>query len=270
MPVWGEKMKKYIQLFRFEFKGMLRDPITLLLLVFPALLLLLSCFVLPRVLRALPPMEALAAQGVTLLMIMTVASFGGIMAGAMATFMLLDHKDEHTLHTIAATPLGLPGYLLFKMGYVFLAAAASVFLVLYGTKLLAADAYTLMGKRLLDRLSLLHITGFSLVSALSAPLLALLLGALAKNKVEGFAWIKGSGMLAFIPLLLLLPAFSGVNQYFLGVFPNFWASKALAVQLLAEADPANLPFALYLLIGALFSALAIAGAWQLFFKKVQY
>ena len=101
-------------------------------------------------------------------------------------------------------------------------------------------------------------------------LLALLLGALAKNKVEGFAWIKGFGMLAFIPLLLLLPAFSGAKQYFLGVFPNFWASKALAVRLLAEADPANLPFALYLIIGALFSALAIAGAWRLFFKKVQY
>ncbi len=268
--MWGKKMSKYIRLFRFEFKGILRDPITMLLLAFPVLLLFLSCFVLPRVLQALPPMEALTAQGVTLLMIMMVAAFGGIMAGAMATFMLLDHKDEHTLHTIAATPLGLPGYLLFKMGYVFLSAAVSVFLVLTGTKLLAADAYTLLGMRLLDRLNMGHIIFFSLVSALNAPMLALLLGALAKNKVEGFAWIKGSGLLAFIPLLLLLPAFSGAKQYFLGIFPNFWASKALAIKLLADRDPANLGFTLYLSIGALYSALAIAGAWRLFLKKQQY
>ena len=263
-------MNKYLRLLRFELKGLTRDPITLLLLAFPALLLALSCYALPLVLRTLPPMEALAAQAVTLLMIMMVASFGGIMAGAMATFTLLDHKDEHTLHTIAATPLGLPGYLLFKMAYVYLSAAMSVFLVLFGTKLLAADAYTLMGIRLLDRLSAGDIIAFSLVSALTAPLLALLLGALSKNKVEGFAWIKGSGMLAFIPLLLLLPAFNGAKQYFLGIFPNFWASKGLTNLLLAQRHPADLSFALYLFIGAALSLLVTAGALRLFLSKVQY
>ena len=263
-------MKKYYRLFGFEFKGILRDPISLLLLAFPALLLFLSCFVIPRVLRTLPPMEALTAQGVTLLMIMTIASFSGVLAGAMATFMLLDHKDEHTLHTIAATPLGLPGYLMFKMVYIFIAAAVSVFVVLSGNILLDADSYTLLGMRLLERISMGHIIAFSLVSALTAPMIALTLGALAKNKVEGFAWIKGSGLLAFIPLLLLLPAFGGAKQYFLGVFPNFWASKALAVKLLADQDPLNLSFTLYILIGALYSVLAIAGSFRLFLRKQQY
>ncbi|HSK68694.1 MAG TPA: hypothetical protein VLA21_05480, partial [Candidatus Limnocylindria bacterium] len=98
-------MNKYVGLLRFEAKGLLRDPITVLLLAFPALLLVLSSYVLPLVLRSLPPMEAMSAQGVTLVMLISVASFGGVMAGAMATFVLLDHKDEHTLHTIAATPL---------------------------------------------------------------------------------------------------------------------------------------------------------------------
>lgn len=58
-------MNKYLRLLRFELKGLTRDPITLLLLAFPALLLALSCYALPLVLRTLPPMEALAAQGVT-------------------------------------------------------------------------------------------------------------------------------------------------------------------------------------------------------------
>ena len=213
-------MKKYARLLRFELKGMTRDPITLLLLAFPALLLALSCYALPLVLRTLPPMEALTAQGVTLLMIMMVASFGSIMAGAMATFLLLDHKDEHTLHTIAATPLGLPGYLLFKMTYVYLSAAVSVFLVLFGTKVLASDAYTLMGIRLLDRLSMTDILAFSLVSALTAPQLALLLGALSKNKVEGFAWIKGSGMLAFILCFFCCRLLTGPGSISWEFFPT--------------------------------------------------
>lgn len=263
-------MNKYARLFRFEFKGILRDPISLLMLGFPAVLLLLSCFVFPRLKDSLPPMEALTAQGVTLLMVMMVSAFCGVIFGAMATFMLLDHKDEHTLHTIAATPLGLPGYLLFKMGYVFLAAALSVFLVLTGTKLLAADAYQLMGERLFDRLSIGQILLFSVVSGLTAPALALLLGGLARNKVEGFAWIKGTGLLALLPMLLLLPAFSGAKQYILGVFPNFWAAKGLVTQLLADRDPANLGYGLYMLIGAAYSLLVLAAAFRLFLKKQQY
>ena len=77
-------------------------------------------------------------------------------------------------------------------------------------------------------------------------------------------------MLAFIPLLLLLPAFSGAKQYILGVFPNFWASKGLTNILLAQRHPADLSFALYLLIGAAFSLLVTAGALRLFLRKVQY
>lgn len=263
-------MNKYARLMHFEFKGLLRDPVTILLLVFPILLLFLTSYVLPIVLRSLPPMEAMTAQGVILLMLISMASFGGILAGAMATFALLDHKDEHTLHTIAATPLGLLGYLAFKMSYVFLSASVSIFLVVYGTKILASEVYTIGEVRLLDRLSVGDIIAFSFVSALMAPLLALLLSAISKNKVEGFAWIKGSGLVTLIPLLLLMPAFHGAKQYILGVFPNFWASKALVIQLLAEQHPANLSFAVYLLIGALFSLIVISEALKLFFRKVQY
>ena len=263
-------MERFGKLLRYELKGILRDPMTLLMLGFPALLLFLSCFVIPRVLAGLPPMEAAASRTLTLLMVLFIAAFGGILAGAMATFQLLDQKDERTLHTIAATPLGLRGYLLFKMGYVTLLSVLSVFLVLAGTRLLAADAYTLMGERLLDRLSLPQILFFSLSSGLLSPALALLLGGMARNKVEGFAWIKGSGLLAMVPLLLVLPAFQGARQYILGVFPNFWAAKGLTVQLLGDADPANLGFGAYLLIGALYCALAAAGAWRLFLRKQQY
>ncbi len=263
-------MNKYGKLLRYELKGILRDPMTLMMLAFPVLLLALSCFVFPRVIQGLPPMEAFAARTVSLLMVLFISAFGGIMAGSMATFQLLDHKDEHTLHTIAATPLGLSGYLLFKMSYVLLLSVLSVFLVLQGTKWLAAEAYTMMGERLLDRVSTPQILLYSLSSGLLAPVLALLMGGIARNKVEGFAWIKGSGLLIFIPLLLVLPAFQGARQYILGIFPNFWAAKGLAMVLLKESDPNNLGFGLYLLFGAVYSLLLLAAAFRLFLKKQQY
>jgi len=96
------------------------------------------------------------------------------------------------------------------------------------------------------------------------------MGGIARNKVEGFAWIKGSGLLIFIPLLLVLPAFQGARQYILGVFPNFWAAKGLAMVLLKESDPSNLGFGLYLLIGAVYSLLLYTAAFRLFLKKQQY
>lgn len=263
-------MNKFGKLLRFEFKGILRDPMTMMMLGFPVLLLVISCFVFPRVLQGLPQMHAMTARTVSLLMVLFISSFGGIMAGAMATFQLLDHKDENTLHTIAATPLGLSGYLAFKMAYVLLLAILSVFLVLQGTKWLAADAYTLMGERLLDRLSTPRLLLYSLSSGLLSPVLGLLLGGVARNKVEGFAWIKGTGLLALIPMLLVLPAFQGSRQYILGVFPNFWATKGLTAVLMKDIDPANLDFGLYMFISALYSLLLLVLAFRVFLRKQQY
>ena len=55
-------MNKYGKLLRYELKGILRDPMTLMMLAFPVLLLALSCFVFPRVLQGLPQMNAMTAS----------------------------------------------------------------------------------------------------------------------------------------------------------------------------------------------------------------
>lgn len=219
-------MNKFGKLLRYELKGILRDPMTMMMLGFPVLLLVISCFVFPRVLQGLPQMNAMTARTVSLLMVLFISSFGGIIAGAMATFQLLDHKDENTLHTSAATPLGLSGYLAFKMAYVLLLAILSVFLVLQGTKWLAADAYTLMGERLLDRLSTPRLLLYSLSSGLLSPVLGLLLGGVARNKVEGFAWIKGTGLLALIPMRWYCQPFRARGSTFWECFPTSGRPRA--------------------------------------------
>ncbi len=263
-------MRKYLALLRFEGRTILRDPVSLFMCWFPLVLLALCVYAFPLVLAALDPVQALTVRSVTLLLLIAAITMGGFMTAGMTVFMLLEHKDEHTLHTIAATPAGLSGYLRFKVAYVYALSVLGILLVLAGTKLLAADSYVLMGVRLFDRAGFWQILSYSLVAGLFAPALALFLGALAKNKVEGFAWIKGSGMIALAPLLMVLPAFEGGRQYLLGLFPNFWAARGFLLLLYPQPDPANLPFAGYLAAGAAYSAALLAFAYRLFLRRQQY
>ena len=95
-------MNKYGKLLRYELKGILRDPMTMMMLGFPVLLLVLSCFVFPRVLQGLPPMEALTARTVSLLMVLFVLSgwskltdFAGTSAYMAAEHLPLAHIAGH-------------------------------------------------------------------------------------------------------------------------------------------------------------------------------
>src|SRR5690606_19796668 len=121
-----------------------------------------------------------------------------------------------------------------------------------------------------DRIHLGHIVSFAAVNSLFTLVLGLWQGALAKNKVEGFALIRGSGMLALLPALMVLGAFQGKLQYVLGVFPNCWAIRGMLVQLMPVGAEADLSYALYLLIGTAYNLLLLAAAYKMFLRRAQY
>ncbi|HHW72378.1 MAG TPA: hypothetical protein GX393_04030 [Firmicutes bacterium] len=263
-------MNKYLALFRYEAKTIVRDPINLFMCVFPVIMLLLAAYVFPMLFESMPAVEGAVLRAVMVLLLVAVLAFGSFCLAAMATFLLLEQKDENTLHTIAVTPVGTSGYLRFKMAYIYLMSVLGDLLVLLGTKLLAGDEYSFMGISLFDQISLAHMVAFAAVNSLFTLVLALLQSALARNKVEGFALIKGTGILALLPALLLLESFQGKLQYLLGVFPNFWAIRGMLVQLMPVALPADFPFSSYLLIGAAYNLLLLAAGYRLFIKKAQY
>ena len=176
----------------------------------------------------------------------------------------------HTLSTIAVTPVGAGGYIRFKMAYIYLMSVLSNIVVLLGTKVLAGEHYSIGGVSLFDNLSLAHIISYALISALFAPTLALLQAAFAKNEVEGFAFIKGTGIVAPLPALLVLQTFYGAKQYLLGVFPNFWPTKAVMLKLFPIPASANLSYPLYLIIGGIYSLLILIAAYRFFLKRTQY
>ncbi|MGI6561970.1 MAG: hypothetical protein ACOX3Q_05335 [Clostridia bacterium] len=263
-------MKKYLSLLKYELKTVLRDPVNLFMCLFPVIVLILSCYVFPLIMESVDPTKGMTLQITMLLLLVIILAFGSFFLAALATFLLLEQKDENTLHTIAVTPLGTSGYLKFKMTYIYIVSVIGIIAILLGTKLIAGDKYAIGGKSLFDNINAFHILSFAVINGLFTPALGMLQAAFAKNKVEGFAFIKGTGILALIPALMILEAFQGGLQYVLGIFPNFWAIKGMVLELMPYEHGANLSFPFYLLIGGVYNILLLVLAYRYFVKRAQY
>ena len=262
-------MKKYLSLMKYEWKTIIRDPLQIFLMLFPFLMLLLTVYLFPSILSGMSDVTSDAYRVVMLLLLIILLAMDTFMVGALGSFLLLEHKDEKTMNTIGVTPIGTSGYLMFKAVYLYIIAALSMAIVLFGTKWFAADEFIIGGVSLFENLSTWHILAFCLVSGLFSPALSLFEASLARNKVEGFALVKGMAILALVPMLMLLSTFSGGLQYALGIFPNFWGIKAMILQLYPMGS-ANLSFALYMVIGAAYNLLIMMASYKLFLKRVQF
>lgn len=259
-------MKKYLRLLQYELKTMVSDAFNLFILVYPFMMLFLCGYVLPAILARTTPSGS-SGQAISLLIgFIVLISIGGFMMGTLLGFSLLENKDENTLLNVAVSPVRVSGYALFKITYTYGMSFLSNLIMVGGLKWLASDAYTLtyggITVRLLDAIGFHHVLLFSLVSSLIVPFVALLLASLAKNKMEGFAMVKGGGIFIMLPLLLLLPAFQDGKQYLFGILPNFWSIKAmLNLALPSVVHATNLTFGWYMVIGSIYPI--GLGAWML-------
>jgi fluoroquinolone transport system permease protein len=159
------------------------------------------------------------------------------MCGAVVGFMLLDQRDDRTLMALQVTPLPLTSYLAYRLAAPMIVSAA-----------MALIALPLSGLVALGPLELLMVV---LAAAPFAPLTALLLGAYAANKVQGFALYKALGVFFIAPFLgALLPA---PWQLLMGLIPTYWPAALLwSAQ---EGGPRSWPL---LLGGLAYQALLLA------------
>ncbi|MFA5421735.1 MAG: ABC transporter permease [Bacilli bacterium] len=248
-------MKKYCRLFVYEIKTILRDPMNVFLLVYPLFMLILIGWLLPLGLNRGGLNNSDIAYSLTMIIIFVVViSIGGYVSGSLLGFSLLENKDEKTIKSIAVTPVSLTGYIIFKTIYSYIFSFAGNLFLILGIKWLANDAYSFsFGSASFgfDNLDYIHIIAFSLVSSLIVPAVGTLIASIAKNKIEGFAFMKSGGILVMIPALVLIDAMSDWKQYLLGIAPNFWPVKALLNEALNSQGSYDLPFWAYLLIGGI-------------------
>lgn len=129
--------------------------------------------------------------------------------GFVIGFLLLDERDDHTLTALMVTPLPINGYLLYRL---------SMPMILGMTMTLVG--YPLMGILPLPPLELFLI---AILGAFSGAQTALLLVALAENKVSGLAVMKMLNGVQMLPVLaFFIPS---AWAYLIGVVPSFWSVK---------------------------------------------
>lgn len=261
-------MGRYFRLLKFEFRHIVRDSMTQIMLVYPIMIMLVGAYLLPFILNEFGDADA-GQYTASVVIVLVLGSLAPFIGGAMFGFLLLDHRDENTLISIQVTPTSLSGYLGFKATYIYLLSVLSSVIVLTGVKGLSGDGYTVMGLNVWDGFTFLSILGYALVAAWLAPIFGLLLASLGKNKIEGFAYMKTLGVFALLPVLVVLEPLQDARQYLLGIMPSFWPLKGLMVDAGLLANRANLSFGVYLLIGLLWSLAVFVFFLRLFYHKVQ-
>lgn len=134
-----------------------------------------------------------------------------IMFTAAGAMVILDEADLGLTRAIAVTPVGRRGYLLSRIGVP--AAFSTLYCVIATLVFRISDIRT----------SLLVL--LDLCSGVMGVVTALMIASFAKNKVEGLAYSKLSGLFVLgLPVALLVPV---PSQYAAGLLPSLWMTKAV-------------------------------------------
>jgi fluoroquinolone transport system permease protein len=234
-------------LLKHEFKNLLRERMTLLMMLYPLVIGIIGRILLDR--------GVIGGEGVGIAA-MLFTLFGGFAYGAMAGFSLLDDRDDQVLESIQISPISVHWYIWFKICVAFVLAIIAGFFIIWFSGALALGS----GDTLL----------LATLSALQVPIIAFLINAFAKNKVEGFVAMKGSGFIIIFPVAAYF--FLDWKEWLFSFAPAHWLAKAVQYLFLQPGIEAgivemNLNFYQYLGIGFAYNLLLVAGAFILFKKR---
>lgn len=129
--------------------------------------------------------------------------------GSVVGFLLLDQRDDRTLTALQVTPLTIGQYLAYRT-----AVPMVVSVPVMMASVWIAD---------LVSMSVMSLLTASVQAAPVAPFYALFVAAFATNKVQGFALMKGLGVLTWPPIFAWFV--KSPWQVAFGVDPLFWPLK---------------------------------------------
>jgi hypothetical protein len=194
-------MNKYFSVIEGDFKNIRRDPTLSMLLFVPVIMLAVVRYLVPVVNNYIPGTERYYPVILAVFTLLT-ASFPGF----IIAFIILDEKDQNLLPVIRITPVSISGFLLARLGYMsVLSLFSSCLLLLFNG---------------LKEFTCWQILQLSVLSLLNAPVILLLMSAIAKNKIEGMTFIKAANVLLIIPVLIMFTNNVFVN--ILALLPAYW------------------------------------------------
>lgn len=223
-------------------RRIVRDPVTAVLLVGPLLVALVARVgvpVLERVPAVRTEWESVVLRPTLLALLLLVAA---LLHGAVAGLLLLEERDEGALRAVLVTPLPRSVVLGRR------AAAAAV-----ATLLTLAAAVPLSGLAPAGT-SVGALAAGVVVAAAAAPVVALLLPALAADRLAALAVMKALSLPFLLPLLA--PAADGPAAGLLRIVPTWWV--VTVVQRGAQGRPTALAAAVGVGLLTVLSALLFA------------
>jgi fluoroquinolone transport system permease protein len=173
---------------------------------------------------------------------------GGVLAGMIFGFVMVDERDQRTFPALLVTPLPPSRYLAYRI----------VTAWFIGTVLGLGELLLLNWVAL----PLWQIVVLSMGGGLIAPVVMLFMACLSENKVQAFAAIKiigGAGLLFFGAWFVPEPL-----EFLFGLYPPYWSVKAYWVASAGDR--------LWLVYWAIGVAILSATIWGLsrWFSKVAY
>jgi fluoroquinolone transport system permease protein len=234
---------------KFETKNLIREKMTMVMLLWPLIIGWLIKYLID---------EGVIEGQVLGVLAMMIALLAGFAYGAMAGFSLLDDRDDQVFASIQISPVSLTWYIWFKICFVYVLAVLAGFFMIWITGALP--------------LTNGEVWLVSALSALQVPIVAFLVNAFAKNKVEGFVTMKATGFLLLFPVGGFF--FLDLKEWLFALAPAHWAAKAVQFSMLKPLIDAglvemNLNFYQYLGIGVVYNLVLIAGAYRIFKKNNQ-
>jgi hypothetical protein len=199
-------MNQLIYLSLSDLRSTFRDPVFKVLLFFPFMSFALIRWGYPVIMERFP-----AVAPYSQVMLMWACLQSATMFGFIYGFLFLEEKEENIWQVIRILPVsGLK--LVFSRLLIGLAISTIVnfCLIHYGA---------------IVRFSLAKEWLLSFQFSLAAPFIALLLGALAQNRIEGLAQMKITNLLLLLPALIyFIPS---PWMHMTAIIPTYWSYRSL-------------------------------------------
>lgn len=194
-----------------DLKKLIREPMMALIFLFPLLLAVIFKLLLTFLVPWLSSLTGFdAVQNAPYILACALILNPG-MLGVVMGFMMLDDKDNNITQLMSVTPLGLSGYIVMRLTFVFI---STLIYTLY--------TYAVVGLHLIPIGTLLYLT---LLLALYGSITGMILFSIATDKVKGLTYSKALNMLFVFALadLIHIPWV----QVFASLFPTYWITKII-------------------------------------------
>lgn len=191
-----------------DFKNIVRDKLLIsLAILYPILLITFSQILVQFIAPNLG--ESIPLAGNFIVFFMLFVTIIPILYGFIASFLILDEKDEHLLTVLRVMPISRNTYLIYRM--LFLTVFSFIVLLIFPP---------LSGLVENTQFSYIDYIPIAVLFSFLTPFSAMLVSSFATNKVQAFAIFKISATIYMLPLFTFL--ISDNLKYIFSPAPNFW------------------------------------------------